>query len=308
MFRATQDIKTLESLSFYDTQIAYHCIDAILCKCFMLKSLKELGFHECKFAHKTMADFLVNAVSENKILECLSIHNVTVGEDALEFYLSCGGLHVSKLRLKEFCFSGESVTKLDDIATNPCINSLDLQNNGRGIGDDGFENLCNALQLPNCGLSELLIDGAHDVIDWLSEVFQQNVSVKSLTIGGLEGTSLVSFAQALVNMDGLRKLTITGLCGKDECIEQFFQRLELSMEHNTTLQTLVLVDFPPNHKIAKKYLPKIRYYLAINRVCRESLLSEPLVPAGVWSHVLGKTSNEAAGINLSFGVNPTLLS
>ncbi len=309
MFRAAHDNKTLESLSFYKTQIEYHCIEAILCKCFMLKSLKELGFHKCTFQHKTVVDLLVKAVSENKILECLSVQDVYVGEDVEDLeYLSCGGLQVSTLRLKGFCFSDELANMLDDVASNPNIKCLDLQHNGRGVIDsEGVEKLCHALLLPNCGLLELLIDGAHDVIDELSGAFQQNVSVKSLTIGGLKGTSLISFAQALANMSGLRKVSFKFLSEKDEYIEEFFQRLEATMEQTSTIQTLALVDFDPNHEIANKYLTKIRYYLAINQVCRDSLMREPLVPAGVWAHVLGKTLNEAAGINFILRSKPDIV-
>jgi hypothetical protein len=301
--RAAHHNKTLESLSFHDTHFDYHSIQAILFKCFILKSLKELGFHGCHFANQAVVDLFVKAVSENKILDSLCIDRVSVGDDNvdLEFSRSCGQLQVSTLRLNEF----EPTNMLDDVASNPNIKCLDLKGSSL-IGSEVVE-LCHVLLLPNCGLLELLIDGAHDGIDELLEAFQQNVSVQSLTIGGLVGTSIISFAQALANMQGLRKLSITSLCGNGNCIEQFFQRMEVSLEQNTTLQTLALVDFAPNHTIANKYLPKIRYYLAINRVHRDSLLREPLVPAGVCAHVLSKTSNEAAGINFILRSKPDIV-
>jgi hypothetical protein len=307
IFRTSNENETLESLKFYSTRINLHSIEAILMKCFMMESLQDLSFNLCKFTESAM-DLLVTAVSRSKILDTLCLCSVSIEGVDSTFELNCRNLQVRKLGLLGGKFNLAFSTMLDDIASNPCIQCLDLSRGALNISEEGFEKLCEAFLRPNLGPSELIIDEIHNsAANVISEALEHNSSIQLLTIGGLEGSCLVAFAESVATMRGLRKLSFTGVLDDDEYLENFFQTLEASMERNNTLQTLSISDIHPNHAIAKRYLPKIRYFLAINRIGRHSLMTAPTVPAGVWAHVLAKTANEFVGINFVFRSKPDII-
>jgi hypothetical protein len=296
--------QSLEDLSVWSTHIGLEGIETILMKCFLMKSLQTLGFHRCIFTRDAM-DLLIFAVSNNKILETLIIDQVEF--EQVEIYQqSFGNLQVSTLCLTGSGSRLDSSSTLDDIANNPSIQRLDLTDGGLQTEEE-FQKLTHSLLVPNRGPSELIIGEVESSVDVLVEGLQRNSSVKSLTVGSLSERSLVTFARGLATMNGLVKLSIAGLSDDDDYMEAFFQALEHSMEVNTTLQTLTLAGFGCANDTVKRYMPKIQYFLAINRIGRHSLMTAPSVPAGVWAHVLAKTSHEPAGINFVLTSKPDIV-
>jgi hypothetical protein len=58
---------------------------------------------------------------------------------------------------------------------------------------------------------------------------------------------------------------------------------------------------------ADKYLSRIRYLLAINRVGRHGLMTMP-IPVGLWAHVLERSSEEPDGIYFLLTGKPDIIS
>ncbi len=212
--------------------------------------------------------------------------------------LSCGKIQVSKLCLKALKFDRPEIPDMmQEFATNSTIKCLDLSGGTVGRDNKEYKYLCKNFLLENGGPSELIMDmyGQTSNTETVTEAFQQNTSVSSLTIGSFDDNCLSVFAKGLATMTGLRKLSFR-LHEQDKDLEKFFYYLVTSLERNTTLQTLTFSGINPNHVLFRRYVPYLRYFLAINRIGRQRLFTET-VPVGLWPHVLAKTSNEPAGIN-----------
>jgi hypothetical protein len=117
---------------------------------------------------------------------------------------------------------------------------------------------------------------------------QQNTSVKRLTIDDVDPVGLVTFAQGLANMTGLRHLNFGYEVTTHKYSKGFFAALQQSLEQNTTLQYLTICGMDNYTDEAKPFLPRIKFLLAWNRVGRESLLRAD-VPSGLWAHILASS-------------------
>jgi hypothetical protein len=300
VFKYAMDNKTLESLCFYATDIDIESMECILMKCFSMKSLTELGFRKCDLTDSAL-DLLVKTLCCHQILDSLILDNVEVALSDGPQARSCGEILVTNLCLKgtKLCEEDEFESLVMDFLNNASIKCLDLIS-GPVESDEGYGDICNHLLLRNRGPRELIINIYPSVANRVKEAFQRNSSVTSLTIHGMCDSCLSVFAAGVAHMAGLRKLsfhlTHDDEDEDDENAEPFFQALERSLEENTTLQTLSIVGSDDDLTLAQRYLPKIQYFLAINRLHRHRLFTET-VPVGVWAHVLAKTANEAAGIN-----------
>lgn len=277
----------LECLSFYDTHIDHACVESIMMKCLLMPSLQELGFFACTFTKEAL-DLLMKVTSKFKLLDTLSLDDIRIQGVEVPVEFDCGNVQVLKLAVTWSFADASSMSTLDAIAKNPCIQSLSVSIEP---GSEGLKNLSNAFLIPNCGPSELTITAMDD--DFM-QTLKDNTSIQSLNLHGLDDDDLVRFAKELSHMRGLRKLSVE-LCRKRGYLEEFFSALVQSLEDNTSLQALTLTGIEPKDSLATNYFSLLRYYLAINRIGRSSLMTRS-VPIGLWAHVLAKTSKEALGI------------
>jgi hypothetical protein len=114
---------------------------------------------------------------------------------------------------------------------------------------------------------------------------------------------MIALAEGVMNMPGLRKLAFTSDC---DYSEDFFAALLASMERNTSLWTLSFENVNVDMTNANKYLPRIRYLLALNRVGRHAVMIVP-IPVGLWPHVLEKSTNELDGIYFVLTEKPDIV-
>jgi hypothetical protein len=309
-FRYAMDNNSLESLCFQATEIDIKAMEGILVKCFTMNSLTELGFCNCIMTESAMKLMVKTLSTGCQILDTLILDHVTMlsSDSSLET-ACCGRMKVSNIYFMgtPVCDNEEEFeAMMEDFSNNAITKCLDLSNCFMG-SNETYEDICNQIILPNRGPTELILDINSEVANEVTMAFQQNSSVTSLTIQGSDDGCLYVFAEGVATMTGLRKLSFRLLHeSKDEGLENFFQALEYSLEENTTLQTLTLSGSDPNLAVAQRYLPNIRYFLAINRIGRERVFIET-IPLGLWANILAKTSKEADAINFVMRGKPEIV-
>jgi hypothetical protein len=285
-FREANRNKSLECLEIRGTCLELHGMEAILVKCFRMKSLKELKIVGGTMTYQALA-FLVETLNENEILDTLILKSINIGTD---WCIACGDMKLRKLSIASLNFDiyNWNLT-LEGMLNNNFLQCLEI---GHVLPATAIPQLFDALAT-NRGPSHLIINVLGPHRDMLIETLQRNTRITTLAIPCLEETDLVPFAQGLALMQGLRKLDIHYSADMDlaENTEEFFSALAQSLEVNTTLETLIL-----RHVVASRHFSRIRYLLAINRMGRNSLIADPTIPAGLWPHVLGRSSKEADGI------------
>lgn len=255
-------------------------------------------------------DVFVKAVSDHKIIDTLVLEDKPLIANA-EYAPPSIAIDFGSLQVRKLCLSGGmhnlgSSERLEQIASNSFIEHLEFGLNEVRDPQEILQNICNEILLPNRGPYQLIINDALDEIDSISDALRQNTSVRSLGIRGL-GRELVAFSRALINMAGLRTLSIDASYISLKNIKAMYKALLQSLEQNSNLQTLSLTAPSDSHRhISKQYLPQIRYFLAINRIRRQKLMRET-VSSGVWAHVLAKTSDEAVGINYILTARPDII-
>lgn len=290
LYRAIGDNKTLRSLTIAGSEIELHSAEAIMMMCFTMKSLKALTFDLCNFTEAAL-EFLSKTLSNNPVIDFLNILN----EDPFESWsVRCGNLQVQKLCIQPLNFTPDAFSRMiDDIANNSYIKTLNLTN-GAICRVEACQKFCDVVIQQNLGPRDLEIEIAvSDFADMLTEAMQHNSSIRSLTVRHLGDVGFVSYCRGLANMGSLRKLQLD--LNDVILTEDFFQALQQSLEHNSTLQRLSICGADVPEELAKRYLPSIRYSLAINRVGRNSLLAAR-IPVGIWPHILTRSSKEADGI------------
>jgi hypothetical protein len=289
LFYAAFTLGRLESLQLSNSKVDHLLMQPIVMMCFAIKSFRHLTFHSCAFTGKAMI-FLAKTLTENMLLDTLRLEQVTTTKDSCLRWNCLGSLQVKKLCLKGTEFFPETLQEImDDISDNPRIESLDLSG-GVMERKGAFETLCNDLLLQNLCPPELIIDSVGEDTDLITETLQRNSSLKSLTIGGLSDSGLVTFAHGVANMNCLRNLCIQ-LNKDNEVIDEFLEALGDSLLQNTTLTSLTLCGIHLDHETSSHF----RYLLATNRVGRYSLMTEH-VSMGIWAKVLERSSYEPDGI------------
>ncbi len=203
------------------------------------------------------------------------------------------GLH--ELVMHDVTFNFVTFSQImESIAANPSIQCLDLSKETVSNVDE-IQSLCNVLLRGNKGPRKLVIDLREHSPTTLIEAMQVNTSLKALTIGAVSETEILTFAEGLASTRGLRKLAFLGRC----ISEEFCKRLQQSLEHNTALWTVSFENGIEYINIgnfeAAKYMSRIRYLLAINRVGRHQLMTAP-IPESLWALLLARVSNEPDGI------------
>jgi hypothetical protein len=194
---------------------------------------------------------------------------------------------------------------IDSIAENHFIQHLDLKDSCPD-SDLQTQMFCDVLLRQNSGLRELEMDVSYGFGTLLTGSMQLNTNLKSLSLEYIDKAELVTFAEGLATMRGLRKLA---LGPSSEPTEEFFQKVLQSLEHNDTLWTLAIANGVQyfNAFDIHQYLPKIRYFLAINRVGRHRLLTLPMIPMGLWAYVLVRSSHAPDGIYFCLTQKPDLI-
>jgi hypothetical protein len=305
LFQAANQNKTLESIHIRNSNISMESLQVILRMCQELQNGKELTFSNCMFPQNAMT-FLIQALSSNKLMVTLNLEHVKIKKiSSPTARISFRNLQVRNLGLIGTRFKRLPVLPMmTEIANNGGIQSLDLSevlDHGRTV-----EAVCDVFLRQNRGPSVLAIHVPNAEI--LTEALRDNTSVKTLRVTNLSQSQLVTFAQGVATMRGLRTLSI-GIYRHEKFVVPFFQALEHSMEHNTVLCKLCLhgrVDF--NHLlIAKRYLPKIRYLLATNLVGRHTLMMALNVPLGLWAHVLARSTKEVDGVYFALTEYPEIV-
>jgi hypothetical protein len=172
------------------------------------------------------------------------------------------------------------------IANNPHIIELSLYSQLHT--EEKLQKLCEEILQSNRGPPTLSINEIGSLGAILSDAMQQNTSVNELAIGDLDPDGLVTFAQRLANMTGLRRLDFGHEETNHEYSKEFFHALQRSMEQNTTLQFLTICGMDAYTDEAKPFLPRINFLLAWNRVGRDYLMRAN-IPSGLWAHILASS-------------------
>ncbi len=296
LFEAAHQHQTLHSLDIRDSDGIYKSsVFCIMKRCHCeAQSVKELTFSNCKFTEQAL-ERLIQSTSTTSI-DSLALEQVRLQpRRASVTATSFRNLQVKKLSLFETSIKERELlpVMMMELAYHPCIETLDL----RGIlrGNRAVWILMDIFLRQNIGPSDLNIHWWE--ASMLTEAFQHNTSVKTLRIASLRECDLVTFAQGLAKMSGLRTLYIE-VAHFEKFTKPFFQALEQTMEQNTSLCKLCLdgkID-SNDEMITKHYLPKIYYHLATNVVGRHTLMVSPNVPLGLWAYILARSSTEANGI------------
>jgi hypothetical protein len=289
LFRAIERSKTLERLSVMGSRINLSSMEAIMMTCLLTDSLRALSFHHSKCDDDAL-EFLVRTLSSKKIIDTFQYNQ------PLELLrINVGTMQVEQLDLGEARFEMSAFSQtMDSIANNPHIKCLNLGQAGHAWGEGSLEKVCETLLWSNHGPTELSIeiDENSDDVDLFIEAMDGNTRLKTLEVNVLDESVLVAFAEGVAYMTCLRKLVFKSVGYS----EDFLKALLESMKTNSTLWTLSLGGVDVIETKAKKYLPKIRQYLAINRVGGNRLLAVPIIPAGLWARVMERSSNEPDGI------------
>jgi hypothetical protein len=289
LFRSLERLKTLTSLSLFWSTINLPTMEAIMMMCMAIPSLQTLSLSNCTCDQNAL-EFLVRTLSSNKIITTLKY----------EFFFLSRPVNVDfgTLQVNQLVFDGVDFEKssflqsIDSIASSHHIKSLKLRPGELYDVADALEKICDTLIRQSKGPSELIVDVGRSDVSLLTEAMEHNTNLKTLKIHSLCESDLVTFAGGVSNMPGLRHLAFLSDC---EYTEEFFVTLLESMERNTSLWTLLFDNLDTDETDADKYLSRIRYLLAINRVGRHRLMTMP-IPVGLWAHVLERSSEEPDGI------------
>jgi hypothetical protein len=292
LFRAAVRLETLQSLGLHYSSIELEEMEGLATMCTVIQSLKTLIIAGCYVTEKA-SKRLVRTLEDGEHLDSLVLGRIKSNAVNATFP-TCGNLKVRSLDLTHTKFDLDAFSQtVDDMANNRHVKHLDLW----GVADSAqkVEKVCNVFLLQNLGPSELVMTGMGPHAVMLTEALQQNTSLKALTIADLGVEGGVTFAQGLATMHGLRSLQFGYANCRENYTKEFFQALQQSLEVNTNLWTIALADIYSDDPMAKQYLPRIRYLLAINRVGRHSLMTAN-VPTGVWAQILARSSKEIDGI------------
>jgi hypothetical protein len=296
--------KTLESLTIQDNIVDIDCATEIvvMLEC---KALRELTLRRCTILKSAMA-LLLERLSERELLKKLSFENIGIETDnASHSELSWANLRVNTLSLDQVALDDDGVSKLiRDIAENPNIKELILF--GVLGSADQFEALGKILLRSNRGPSELNIDqvGSHGAM--LVDALQHNFSIKSLTIVDLDPESLEAFADGLAHMGGLQELNFGLEQEAPTYSKPFFEKIQQSLEANTTLQMIGIRSIDTHMELAKPFLRRIEYLLQFNGVGRYSLFGIN-IPLGIWPHVFERLSSNIDLLCSMIGNKPELV-
>jgi hypothetical protein len=282
-------------------------IGTIMKMCQDVKSLKEIAFQSCRFTPSGMR-FLVDQLSKYVALDDLVIEFCELIQPVINtpLELRWRGLQVSNFVLTFNRFCDQFASNLfDELASNSNIQNLSLFH--VLDSDDDFQGLCNMIRSQNHCPSVLTVYQVQHHAAIVIESLQYTTKLKELSIAGLGEAGMVLFARGLCNMSSLRSICIDGFQnGDNQYSEEFFKSLVESLEVNTTLWSLSLRGIDSDDAMAKAYLPKIRYLLAINRVGRTSLLTAD-APVGVWPRVMARCSTDPDGIFFSLTGKPDMI-
>jgi hypothetical protein len=267
-------------------------MEAIIFLSFAVKSLETLDLNQSTIDQKALK-LLVRMLSNNQIINSLSLGYIRVGPTNAPLDYSCGNMKVKRLDLSGLQLDEPSFSQtVDDVADNPSLKFFDLtfllNSNERA------EKFCDVFLRQNRSPTELYVSDIGPYATLITEALQQNSSLSSLTIVDLKA-GLTTFAQGLASMNGLRNLTIGERGLDEEYTLEFFQALQQSMEQNCSLSKLSICCIDSDDDRVKRFLPMIQYYLVINRVGRHSLMAAR-VPVGIWAYILARSSHEVDGI------------
>ncbi len=297
LFRAVEKQDTLQSLQISQSNLNIESMEALVTICLTLRSLKKLNLRDCR-CEKNALEFLARTLSKFNAVDTL-IFDFVHCIRPFEFDVNFGNVQVKKLVFCDTDIGDEPFSlMLESIANNPFIDTLEVTN----VNEQDLRRVSEILLLRNVGPTELVIDNGRGFGNLISEAMQVNPKLKSLIIDDMEAAELITVAEGLANMPGLCKLSFRKNCAFSK---EFFRALLDSMEHNTTLCTLSLENIPKDE--SARFLPRIHYLLAINRVGRHRLMIDP-APVGLWARVLERSSNEPNGIFFALTENPDLVS
>jgi hypothetical protein len=294
LFHAAVRLETLQSLALYESTLELEAMEGLTTMCIVIQSLKTLTLLECCIA-EIAAKRLLRTLADNEHLESFGLVRTRHSTYLSTIKIStCGNVKVRNLGLTGTNFDLNAFSQtVDDAANNRHIKFLNLSNAIDSA--QKFEKVCNVFLLQNLGPSELVMNGMGPHAVMLTEALQQNTNIKALTIANLGEEGGLTFAQGLASMHGLRSLQFGYEGSTENYTKEFFHALQQSLEVNTNLWTIALDGIYSDDPMAKQYLPRIRYLLAINRVGRHSLMTAT-VPTGVWAQILARSSKDIDGI------------
>jgi hypothetical protein len=297
LFRAVEQQNTLQSLQISRSRLDLESMEALVTICLAVTSLKTLHLSDC-VCDKNALEFLARTLSKVNAIDVLILDCLQNQPDVSQLEVNVGNVQVKKLVLTHSHVKGDSFSQmLESVANNPVIDCLEATDDD----EQHFRQVCEILLRRNIGPTELVIGNGSDFGTILSEAMQVNTTLKSLSIDCMYSADLVTVAEGLANMHGLRKLSFKKNCWYKS---DFFRALRDSMERNTTLCTLSLDNIPNDESAC--FLPRIHYLLAINRVGRHRLMTNP-APVGLWAHVLERSSNEPNGIYFALTEKPDII-
>jgi hypothetical protein len=305
IYSSVESSSTLQSLQLYHALLDVPSVLAVVKMCQDVKSLKNVSFKHCDFTRSGIKLF-IEQLSKYISLDDLNIEFCKMTEPLLPFALNWRGVKVTNLCLAGNSFRQASISSsFEEIAVNNNIQCLDLSL--VMDRDDDFQSMCDFLISGNSGPATLTLREVKRHAPMIIESLQRSTKLRVLTIGDIDETGLVLFAQGLSSMTSLRQLNIDYHQDVDNHYsENFFKSVRDSLEVNTTLWSLSLRGIDSDDAMAKSYLPRIRYLLAMNRVGRSSLFTAN-VPVGIWTHILAKCPKDPDGILFVLTGKPELL-
>jgi hypothetical protein len=301
LFHAANRDHTLECLSIRNSVEVYvDTVETLLNMCQAMQHQNvELVFKRCIFRQKAM-EFLMEELSNNsnKLVDTLKLKNIRIKRGSSPIMAtSFSNLQVRKLflsgeRLKPFSWS-QIIT---EIGNNTYMQSVDISR----IEDHGrsFSTVCDVLLRQNRGPPELIVKD-HDSARFL-EALQQNTSVTALGLYRTYDSKISELASAL---RGRRFLSINTTSKLNRAC---FRALERCAQQNASLCQMHL-EGKFTSILAKHYLPRINYFLALNLIGRHTLMAAPNVPLGLWARVLARISKEAGVIDFILLEKPELV-
>jgi hypothetical protein len=293
VYRKIENHATLERLQLYNACLDVSSVGAVMKMCQDIKTLNNLAFSSCNFTPSGI-QFLIEQLSKHVALDDLDIEFCHILEPfTLPLELSWRGLQVKNILLTKLGKEKSRSSWFDEIANNSNIQSLDLSD--AVDSDQDFQCMCDSLISTNRGPTTLTVQEVKRHAPMIIESLQEGTKLRTLTIGDIDEAGLVLLAQGLSSITSLRQLNIGFQDVVIHYSEEFFRSLRDSMEVNTTLWSMSLRGVDSDDAMAKAYLPRIRYLLAINRVGRSSLLTAN-VPVGVWANVLARCPKDPDGI------------
>lgn len=308
LFRAMERLKSLTSLSLARSTITLTSMEAIMMMCVAIPSLQALAFDsDCTF-HADALEFMVRMLSNqnNNLISSIQISNpdeASRGSDVINF----GTLNVDMLVFELVDLQPMTLFNMLDTMAHrnpPRIKCLQLLRRVSETMEEDFQIICDHIANDSFGPTELALDIAFNDIRILMDALARNTRLKALTTVALEESESVMVAEGVARLRGLRKLAFDDECFFDEA---FFVALLASVEQNTTLWTLSFASMNVPADIVNKYLPQIKYWLALNRVGRHQMMGV-LTPAGLWPQILARSSKEPIGLYFILTERPDLVS